>query len=233
MSLGRILVAGATGGIGRAVAATLLRQGSQVLLHGRDPARLQALEEEAHHWGQAAAIAADLTQAEAVAQLHAQVARQPRLDAMVWCAGSFARSEDPAVLAQQLAANLLAPYALIRALLPLLIEAHGQVVLLNSTQGLQVTAAGNTQFAATMHAMRAVADGLRQEVNEHGVRVVSVFLGSTASARQARIHAMEGRAYRPEKLIQPDDVAEAVLGLLRLPRTVEATQITLRPMQKP
>ena len=38
--------------------------------------------------------------------------------------------------------------------------------------------------------------------------------------------------YPPERLIQPEDVAQAVLAMLRLPRTVEATQLILRPMQK-
>jgi NADP-dependent 3-hydroxy acid dehydrogenase YdfG len=80
--------------------------------------------------------------------------------------------------------------------------------------------------------MRAVADSLREEVNADGVRVLSLFLGRTATDRQRAIFAMEGRPYPAERLIQPEDVAEAVLAMLRLPRTVEATQLTLRPMQK-
>src|SRR5215813_11275147 len=92
--------------------------------------------------------------------------------------------------------------------------------------------AGIGQYAATKHAMKAVADSLRDEVNANGVRVMSLFLGRTASERQRGIFAAEGRPYPPERLIQPADVAGLVLFLLRLPRTSEVTDIVLRPMQK-
>jgi NADP-dependent 3-hydroxy acid dehydrogenase YdfG len=135
------------------------------------------------------------------------------------------------VLERQLKANVVAPYALLQALLPYLMAAQGQVVFLNSSQGLAASAEVG-QYAATHHAMRAIADSLRQEVNAKGVRVLSIFLGRTATERQRAIFAMEGRDYPPERLIQPEDVAEATLAMLRLPRTVEATQLMLRPMQK-
>ena len=84
-------------------------------------------------------------------------------------------------------------------------------MFLNSTQGLAASR-GVGQYAATQHAMRAVADSLREEVNEQGVRVLSLFLGRTAGNLQRAIFAMEGRPYAPERLIQPGDVAEAVLA---------------------
>ena len=87
-------------------------------------------------------------------------------------------------------------------------------------------------MAATKHAMKAVADSLRDEVNRHGVRVASIFLGRTATERQRAIFAAERRPYQPEHLIQPDDVAGLVLFLLQLPRTGEVTDVVLRPMQK-
>ncbi len=80
--------------------------------------------------------------------------------------------------------------------------------------------------------MRAIADSLREEVNAEGVRVLSLFLGRTAGNLQRAIFALEGRPYPAGRLIQPEDVAWAVLAMLRLPRTVEATDLTLRPMQK-
>jgi NADP-dependent 3-hydroxy acid dehydrogenase YdfG len=80
--------------------------------------------------------------------------------------------------------------------------------------------------------MRALADSLRDEVNPHGVRVASVFLGRTATTRQAAIFAREGRAYAPERLLQPADVAGIVLTLFTLPPTAEVTNITLRPRLK-
>jgi len=153
------------------------------------------------------------------------------LDVLVLSSGTYERSREPAVFARQIAANLVGPYALLQQLLPLLIEAKGQVVFINSTQALKA-AADLGQYAATKHAMKAVADSLRDEVNASGVRVISLFLGRTASERQRAIFAAEGRPYPPERLIQPADVAALVLSLLKLPRTSEVTDIVLRPMQK-
>jgi NADP-dependent 3-hydroxy acid dehydrogenase YdfG len=87
-------------------------------------------------------------------------------------------------------------------------------------------------FAATQHAMRALADSLREELNPEGVRITSLFLGRTATARQAAIFEMEQRPYVPETLIQPRDVADLVVALAMLPTTSEVTDITVRPRVK-
>jgi NADP-dependent 3-hydroxy acid dehydrogenase YdfG len=88
------------------------------------------------------------------------------------------------------------------------------------------------QYDSTKHALKALADSLRGEINRHGVRVLSVYLGRTASEMQEGIYRMEGRPYRPEILLQPDDVASVVVNALGLPRTAEVTDISIRPMIK-
>lgn len=50
---------------------------------------------------------------------------------------------------------------------------------------------------------------------------------------QEEVHRLEGKPYRPERLLQPEDVAETVRSALYLSRTGEITDIHLRPMQKP
>jgi NADP-dependent 3-hydroxy acid dehydrogenase YdfG len=65
------------------------------------------------------------------------------------------------------------------------------------------------------------------------VRVLSVFLGRTATPMQAAVHRMEGKTYRPEVLIQPEDVASVVVHALTLPKTAEITEIKIRPFTKP
>jgi NADP-dependent 3-hydroxy acid dehydrogenase YdfG len=91
---------------------------------------------------------------------------------------------------------------------------------------------GEPQFAATQHALRSFADTLRQEVNADGIRVASVYPGRTATDRQARIHALEGKPYAPERLLQPGDVADVVLKILTVPPTVEITDVRVRPTLK-
>jgi NAD(P)-dependent dehydrogenase (short-subunit alcohol dehydrogenase family) len=233
MSLGGAiaLVAGASGDIGRAIAFDLLGAGAEVLMLGRSMARLGHPPPVEEARGRCHFVAADLTDEDAAERIAAKISPRGRLDVLVLSSGIYQRSRESSVFARQIAANLLGPYALIQQLVPLLIEAQGQVVFINSTQGLKA-AAGVGQFAATQHAMKAVADSLRDELNTSGVRVMSIFLGRTATERQRAIFAAEGHPYPPERLIQPADVAELVLFLLRLPRTSEVTDVVLRPMQK-
>jgi NADP-dependent 3-hydroxy acid dehydrogenase YdfG len=107
----------------------------------------------------------------------------------------------------------------------------GQIAFINSTQGLQAQARVG-QFAATQHALKALADSLRDEVNSDGVRVFSVYPGRTATPRMEAIFTREGRAYKPELLLQPEDIAEVVINALMMPLTAEMTNGTIRPRVK-
>jgi NAD(P)-dependent dehydrogenase (short-subunit alcohol dehydrogenase family) len=226
-----VLVAGASGGIGRAIAFGLLGAGAEVFMLGRSMATLAQPPPPENALAKCHFIAADLTDTSAIGRIAADILPKGRLDVLVLSSGIYERSHEPTVFVRQIAANVVGPYSLVRHLLPFLIGSKGQVVFINSTQGLKA-AAGIGQYAATKHAMKALADSLRDEVNRDGVRVASVFLGRTATEMQRAIFATEGRPYAPERLIQPADVAEIVLSLLQLPRTSEVTDIILRPMQK-
>jgi NADP-dependent 3-hydroxy acid dehydrogenase YdfG len=104
--------------------------------------------------------------------------------------------------------------------------------LLTSTAGL-VSSAGLSQYSATKHALKALADILREEVNPHGVRVLSVYLGRTATPMQAGIRQTEGKSYRPDQLIQPDQVAAVVVGALTIGPEAEIMDVRIRPTLKP
>ena len=127
--------------------------------------------------------------------------------------------------------NVRAPYSLIRALLPALIERQGQIVFVNSS-AVAAARANTSQYVATKAALKAIADALRDEVNGAGVRVVSVYPGRTASPMQEAIFQAEGKPYSPERLLQPEDVAASVVAALMLPRTAEVTDIHIRPFIK-
>jgi NADP-dependent 3-hydroxy acid dehydrogenase YdfG len=127
--------------------------------------------------------------------------------------------------------NLRAPYVLTQDLLPALRRAQGQVVFVNSSAGLRASA-DNVLYAATKHGLKALADGLRDHVNGDGVRVISVYPGRTATTMQQLVHDHEGRDYRPEFLLRPEDVVDVVLGALSVPPSGEITDVTVRPMRK-
>jgi NADP-dependent 3-hydroxy acid dehydrogenase YdfG len=223
------LISGASSDLGVAIARRLAKARVVILGLGRDTARLAKIASECADLFEP--VVADLTRAADVAATRGVVARHGRLDLLVLSSGIYERSQDPAALARQFNTNVQGPYALLRELVPFLVAARGTVVFINSTQGLSV-APGVDQYAATQHALRAIADGLRSEVNDLGVRVTSIFLGRTATRRQAEIFALESRSYTPERLIQPGDVAGIVLSLMELPTTAEITDIRIRPRMK-
>jgi NADP-dependent 3-hydroxy acid dehydrogenase YdfG len=229
MSTPVALVAGASSDLGAAIVHRLVGAGAYVFGLGRDRARLSRMAEACPE--RIEPVAADLTRPEDVAAVRERLAEHARLDMLVLGSGIYERSNDPEVLARQFAANVQGPYSLLQSMLPLLIEAQGNVVFINSTQGLSASPTIG-QYAATQHALRAIADSLRDEINPLGVRVTSIFLGRTATARQEAIFKLEQRPYQPERLIQPDDVAGLVLSLLLLPATSEITNISIRPRLK-
>ncbi|HET9986329.1 MAG TPA: SDR family NAD(P)-dependent oxidoreductase [Longimicrobiales bacterium] len=232
------LVTGASSGIGRALALALAAAGADTVLVGRDRARLHAVAGEAERLGATAIVEAlDLTDDAAVRALAAGIAAEPGgLDVLVHAAGVIALGPTDAAsledLDRQYRTNLRAPYLLTKLLLRPLRARRGQVVFINSTVALGARP-NLGAYAATKHGLRAVADSLRAEVNPDGVRVMTVYLGRTATPMQAAVHRYEARPYRPERLIQPEDVATAVVHLLALPRTVQVTDIRLLPERKP
>jgi NADP-dependent 3-hydroxy acid dehydrogenase YdfG len=231
------VVAGATSDVGQAICLGLARAGAQLCLLGRDPSSLDQLAKAARGFTDRVSVhPVDLTIDTSVTAFADRLGRDVgRVDVLVHSAGVFemASHESAAVadLDRQYRTNVRGPYLLTQALLPLLRACRGQIVFVNSTVGLEARA-GVGQYASTQHALRAIADALRMEVNADGVRVLSVYLGRTATARQARIFRLEGRPYAPEALIQPADVAEMILAALRLPRTAEVTEIRMRPLVK-
>ena len=206
------LVTGASSGIGQAISLALARAGVRLCVVGRSADRL----------AQTVASVQSLVPVESFQlDLVDDVSLQPvieyletnlgKLDILIHSAGMIhqawfeqARIEH---LDQQYATNVRAPYLLTQRLLPLLVRARGQIVFINSSAGLSANRPEIGQYAATKHALKAIADSVRAEVNPRGVRVLSVYLGRTATAMQESLFKEEGRTYYPEKLLQPEDVA--------------------------
>jgi NADP-dependent 3-hydroxy acid dehydrogenase YdfG len=230
------VVTGASAGIGRAIAVALAQAGATVWAIARRADELEATASLAQGAGQIEPYPTDLSIDAQIQSLASVVGRnRASLDVLVHSAGAYLRGPVAAApvddLDRQYRLNLRTPYLLTQALLPALRARSGQIVFINSTV---VFGAGEgvSQFAATQHALRAFADALRQEVNADGVRVTSIYPGRTATPRQARIHAIEGKVYAPERLLQPADVADVVLKVLTMPASAEITDVRLRPVLK-
>jgi short-subunit dehydrogenase len=225
------LVTGASSGIGRALTLALAQHEASLHLLGRDEAALAELARQVRSCGgEARTYAFDLTD-DAALRAFAAGFTAP-LDILVHSAGtvSLGALQDAAIedLDAQYRLNVRTPYLLTQLLLGRLQRAKGQLVFLNSGAGLSAKAQWS-QYAATKHALKAVADALRDELKGSGVRVVSVYPGRTASPMQARVHEQEGRPYDPAKFVQPGDVAAMIVAALELPRSAEVTDLSVRP----
>jgi NADP-dependent 3-hydroxy acid dehydrogenase YdfG len=231
------LVTGASSGIGQAIALALAAQGAVLCLVGRRVERLKAVADSLPATAaRVECYRADLTQDQDIRALAASLARDcGALDLLIHSAGVYALGAIEAAPVEdfdwQYRTNVRAPYLITQALLPMLRSRRGQVVFMNSTAGTRAPAHVG-QYAATKHALKAIADSLREEVNTDSIRVLSVMLGRTATPMQAAICEMEGRTYRPELLLQPEDVAAVVINALSLPRSAEVTDISIRPLIK-
>jgi short-subunit dehydrogenase len=231
------VISGATGGIGQAIVLALAAAGMRLALVGRNRVKLRELA--THSAKSAPAVRyyeTELTKENDVQELSEHIFRDfGHADILVHCAGValFANLEDGKIgdLDFQYQTNVRAPYLLTKVLLESLKKQKGQIVFINSTAGLQPRA-NLALYAASKHALKALADSLRDEVNPAGIRVLSVFLGRTATPMQAEIFRREQREYHPELLIQPEDVASVVVNALTLSRTAEITEIRMRPLVK-
>ena len=232
------VVAGATGAIGGATARALAGEGASLLLLGRDESRLGEIGVELETAGATVrTVAGDLTGRQAVAKVGAAAeSLGDGVDLLVHAAGAFragpvesAPIED---LDLQFAVNVRAPYLLTRRLLPALRARRGLVVFVNSTAGLGA-GAGSAAYAASKHALRGLADGLRAEVNAAGVRVLSVYPGRTRGRMQQEVCRGLGQRYDAERFLDPADVAAAIVDAAALPPATEVYDLRLRPASKP
>jgi NADP-dependent 3-hydroxy acid dehydrogenase YdfG len=236
---GRIaVITGGGTGVGAAVAVALAEERTNICLIGRRLEFLETVAAKARGMGvEAACFSADLASDWGQLDLTRRLTTElPHVDVLVQNAAICLPGAIDGALLQDFdkhyQTNVRAPYVLTGALLPMLKARRGQVVFINSSSGITAKPR-SAQYDSTKHALRAIADSLRAEVNAHGIRVLSVYLGRTATDMQARLHRASGTPYRPQLLLQPQDVASVIRHALNLPRTAEVTDVHIRPMIDP
>lgn len=219
------LLTGAGSGIGEALADRLHGRGDRLVLLARSAPRA---EELLARWPGADVVVCDLEDPAGLAGLELP----DRLDSVVHSAGVVGLGEVAGLTAssweRQLSVNLVAAAELTRLTLPAVRAAEGTYVFVNSGAGLSAKA-GWAAYAASKHGLKALADALRQEEQEHGVRVTSLYPGRVATPMQEQVHEEEGAAYDPSAWIQPATVADAALHVLDLPRDATVPDLRLNP----
>jgi len=223
-----VLITGATRGIGRAV-ADLLAPDHDLVIGGRSSADVQAV---CAQLPSARPFVADLADGDSVAAALQTLGDVPRLEGVVHSAGVLG-SGAVADLGREewrhsLEINVVAVADLTRRLLPGLRAAHGTVVVVNSGSGLRSNAEGSL-YSASKFAVRAFADGLRQEERAHGVRVSTVYPGRTSTDMQRELRDFEGGEYDESAYLRPESVASAVRFVLTAPQEACIEDLSIRP----
>jgi NAD(P)-dependent dehydrogenase (short-subunit alcohol dehydrogenase family) len=211
-----VIVAGGTGGLGRAVSRAFLDEGAVVSVTYRAQDELDALARAAGaDASRLAGYRADVTDAAAVRRVVGDiVAKHARLDVLVNAVGGYAGGvklwdAEDAVLERMLALNLRSGYVLARAAVPVMLkQAAGAIVNIASRAGID-RPAGAAAYAASKAAALALLDSLAAELAGTGVRVNSVLpsIIDTDANRRAMPDADFGRWPKPE------DIARVILFL--------------------
>jgi NADP-dependent 3-hydroxy acid dehydrogenase YdfG len=217
-----VMVTGVTGGIGQAVMAALVGAGHQVIAVVRDPGRLRPLSG-------VRAVTADLAQPQRLAQA---IDPPERLDALVHCAGVSVEAiapvagTGPTVWQETMAVNAMAAAELTRLVLPALRRSRGHVVFVNSARGVRAVP-GWSAFAASKAALTELADSLRAEEAGNGLRVTTVYPGSTATEQLRQVRAAFGRDYDLQRCITPESLAAMVAWVLAAPPDAYVAELSV------
>lgn len=220
----QVLVTGATGGIGHAIARAFAGRGASLILTGRRAEVLEPLAEEVG----GRALACDLSQREDVDRLVAQAAAVDVLVANAALPASGALTDlTQAQIDRMLEVNLRAPVTIARALAPGMMQRRrGHMVFVSSLAGKGASPASSI-YSATKFGLRGFALGIREDLRPYGVGVSVVLPGFIRDAgmfADAGIELPRGVGTR-----SPDDVAAAVIRAIERNRAeVEVAPMGLR-----
>jgi uncharacterized protein len=211
-----VLVTGASGGLGQAIARTLHQHDASVILTGR---RVEPMQEIAKQTG-ARVLPCDLLDRVQVERLLDEAGP---IDVLVANAGLPASGSildfSPEEIDRAIDVNLRAPAVMARLLAPGMIERkRGQLIFISSMSGL-IASASTPLYSATKFGLRGLSLGLRADLGPHGIGVTTVFPGFI---RDAGMFA-EAKVKLPRFVgtRSPDDVAEAVIdAILRNPAEI-------------
>ncbi len=237
-----IVITGASSGLGEAAARHLSAQGATVMLGARRANRIQALADElVGRGGKALAIVTDVTNRDQVRNLvDTAVQEFGRIDVLINNAGLMPHSPLERLKTDEwdrmIDVNIKGVLYGIAAALPHMKQQKvGHIINVSSVAGHKVTPAGAV-YAATKHAVRALSEGLRQEVKPYNIRTTIISPGAVATELpdsitepdvSERIHKFYAAVAIPA-----ESFARAVAFAISQPDEVDINDILFRPTRQ-
>jgi NADP-dependent 3-hydroxy acid dehydrogenase YdfG len=237
-----VVITGASSGLGEATARLLSAEGASVVLGARREQRLRALTDEVTaKGGKATAMMTDVTKREQVQKLvDTAVRTYGRIDVIINNAGLMPQS-----LLQQLKVeewermidvNIKGVLYGIAAALPYMQKQKaGHIINVSSVAGHKV-GPGSSVYAATKHAVRALSEGLRQEVKPYNIRTTIISPGAVATELPNTITDAASRRKNQELLCRNGHpsrlVCRCVAFAMSQPEDVDINEILFRPTRQ-
>jgi NAD(P)-dependent dehydrogenase (short-subunit alcohol dehydrogenase family) len=211
-----VLIAGGTGGLGRAVSQAFLAAGARVIVTYRNKQEFDELKKIAGaDASNLVGSDVDVTDEAAVQKFISTIAKEnSRLDFMVNTVGAYAGGvklweTGPDIFNQQLKLNLISGYILSRAVVPLMLKQRSGAIVNVASKSAVDHAAGAAAYAASKAAAVAMMDSLAADLRGSGVRVNSIL--PSIIDTQANRKAMPGAEFA--KWPKPEDIARVILFL--------------------
>jgi NADP-dependent 3-hydroxy acid dehydrogenase YdfG len=230
-----VLIVGASSGIGRETAALFAREGANVLASARREDRLRGLQHDLAEEGFPIEVAAaDVSNAAEMEQLASRTrARFGSVDILIYSAGTNTPDRSMKRLNQELwdrmlSVNLNGAYYATRAVLPAMRErGSGHLIYVSSISGLTPDVSG-AAYQAAKRGILGLAHAVRVEEKENGIRTCVICPGLVET------EILEKRPVKPTadilaKALQPEDVAEAILSVAKLPPRAVVPEMQILP----
>ena len=229
-----VAITGASSGIGAAAARALAAEGAEVVIGARRVERLEALADELD--GAATMVEMDVQKSEDAKRLVATALEaHGRLDTIVVNAGigvygGIMDTTDEQIQ-EMIDTNVTGTVWPIRAAVPALLDAGGgDIVIVSSVAGIR-GAGDEAVYAATKFAQVGLAGALDRELRAKGIRVTAICPGGVATEfamGTGRTPDMPGL----EKMLHPEDVANAIVSVLKQPKTMRSLVWSMRSIHE-
>ncbi|WP_316806187.1 3-ketoacyl-ACP reductase [Pedobacter agri] len=217
------LITGAGKGIGKAIAIALAKEGVNVGLVARTKSSLDELAADLKQYHVKIAVATmDVSNIDSVNEAVKSIQSELGfIDILINNAGvgKFAKflEMEPTDWQNVIQTNLLGTYYVTRAVVPEMIEKQsGDIINISSSSAFS-PAAVTSAYSASKAAINALSVSLMQEMRKHNIRVTALAPSTTATDMAIDLKLTDGN---PDKVMQPEDLAELIVSQLKLNRRV-------------
>lgn len=230
----KIVVVGGGTGMGRSAARALAKAGADVVIGGR---RIDALKETAGDTAMRIQTI-DVADRESTNAFFAWALDElGQIDVMINAAGVNIKNRSMAEMLpeqwdQVMAINATGAYNCLYAVLPgMRARRDGLILNVSSVAGKRAIALGGIAYSSSKFAMTALSTCVANEVAEEGVRITNIYPGEVNTPLLEQRPSPVTEEHK-ERILQPEDVAEFLVSLIELPKSVHIPEVVVKPLSQ-